>query len=170
MPKELDPLRKGLIVVQSIDDNEFFKWCLIRYLNPVAHNPRRFTKADKDFAKRLDFKDIKFPVKIKRITKADKNFAKRRDFKDIKFPVKIRDIHKIEKRSSIGISVFGDENKVKYPTYIKKCCEDKHVDLLLISEGEKKHYVLLKNFNTFMDNHTLLRGKKIVIICKVLEQ
>ena len=159
-----------MIVVQSIDDNEFFKWCLIRYLNPVAHNPRRFTKADKDFAKRLDFKDIKFPVKIKRITKADKNFAKRRDFKDIKFPVKIRDIHKIEKRSSIGISVFGDENKVKYPTYIKKCCEDKHVDLLLISEGEKKHYVLLKNFNTFMDNHTLLRGKKIVIICKVLEQ
>ena len=33
-----------------------------------------------------------------RITKANKNFAKRLDFKDIKFPVKIRDIHKIEKK------------------------------------------------------------------------
>ena len=55
--KELDHIRKGLIYVQSIDDNECFKWCLIRYLNPVDHNPRRFAKADKDFAKRLDFKD-----------------------------------------------------------------------------------------------------------------
>ena len=75
MPKELDPLRKGLIVVQSIDDNECFKWCLIIYLNPVDHNPRRFTKADKDFAKRLDFKDIKFPVKIRDITKSKKRIS-----------------------------------------------------------------------------------------------
>ena len=41
-----------------------------------------------------------------------------------------------------------------------KCCEDKHVDLLLIGEGEKKHYVLIKDFNTFMYNHTLHHGRK----------
>ena len=52
--KELDHARNGLI------NNEWFKWCLVRYLNPADHNPRRITKADKDFAKRLDFKDIKF--------------------------------------------------------------------------------------------------------------
>ena len=28
--------------------------------------------------------------------------------------------------------------------------EDKHIDLLVISEGEKKHYILIKDFNTFM--------------------
>ena len=66
--------------------NECFKWCLVRYLNPAGRNPAKITKADKDFAKRLDFKDIKFPVKI-------------------------RDIHKIEKKNSISISVFGYENK-----------------------------------------------------------
>ena len=32
----------------------------------------------------------------------------------------------------------------------KKCCEDKNSDLLLIGEGEKKFYVLVKDFNTFM--------------------
>ena len=59
---------------------------------------------------------------------------------DIKFPVKTRDIHKIEKKNSIGISIFGYENKVRYPIYVsKKCCKDKHVDLLLICEGEKKY-------------------------------
>ena len=63
--------------------------------------------------------------------------SKKLDFKDIKFPVKTRDIHRIEKKI-ISISVFGYENKEKYPIYVsKKCCEEKHIDLLLIGEGEK---------------------------------
>ena len=33
-----------------------------------------------------------------RITKAEKHFAKKLDFKDIRFPVKIRDIRKIKKK------------------------------------------------------------------------
>ena len=115
-----DHPRKDLINVQNTDDNECFKRYLLRYLNPVDHNPRRITKTDKGFAKRLDFKDIDFPVKI-------------------------RGIHKIEKRNSIGISVFGYENKEKYPIYVwKHCCEEKHFDLLLIGEVEKNIIFLLK--------------------------
>ena len=45
---------------------------MVRYLNPADDNPRRITKADKNFAKRLDFKDIKFPVKIRGIYKIEK--------------------------------------------------------------------------------------------------
>ena len=78
---------------QNIDDNECFKWCLVRYLNPAYHHPARITKADKDFAKGLDFKNIKFPVKI-------------------------RYIHKIEKKNSIGVSFFGYENKEKHQMYV----------------------------------------------------
>ena len=77
-----------MINVQNIDDNECFKWSIFRYLNPSDHHPLRITQADKDFAKKLDFKNIKFPVKV-------------------------RDIHKIEKKNSIGISIFGHENKEK---------------------------------------------------------
>ena len=96
-----------------------------------------------------------------RITKADKEFAKKLDFKDIKFPVKLRDIHKIEKKNSMGISGFGYENKEKHPTYIsKRCCEEKHIDLLLIGEEIKRHYVLIKDFNTFMYDHSLHHGRK----------
>ena len=109
---------------------------MVRYLNPEDRNPARITKFDKDFAKRFDFKDIKFPVKT-------------------------RDIHKIEENNSIGISVFGYENKAKYPVYVsKKCCEDKHVDLLLIGEGNKKHRVVIKDFNAFMYDHALHRERK----------
>ena len=42
-----------------------------------------------------------------RITKADKEFAEKFGFNDIKFPVKIRDIHELGKKNSISISVFG---------------------------------------------------------------
>ena len=72
-----------------------------------------------------------------------------------------RDIHKIEKKNSIAISVFGYENKEKHPIYVsKKCCEEKYVDLSLIGEEEKRHYVLMKDFNTFIYDHTLHLGRK----------
>ena len=102
-----------MINTQNID-NECFKWCLVRHLNPADHHPARITKSDKYFTKRIDFNDIKFQVKI-------------------------RDIRKIEKNSSIGISVFSNENKEKFPIYVSKQFSiEKHVDLLLIGKGEKK--------------------------------
>ena len=72
LSKELDHPRKGLINIQNTDDNQCFKWYLAKYLNPENHNPRIITKADKDFAKRLDFKDINFPVKTRYIHKIEK--------------------------------------------------------------------------------------------------
>ena len=76
-----------------------------KYLHCTDHHSATITKADKDFSKRLDFKDIKFPVET-------------------------------------------------------KCCEQKHVDLLLIGEEDKRHYMLIKDFNTFMYDQTLHRGRK----------
>ena len=55
LPKQLDHPRKGLINIQNTDDKECFKWCLVRYLNAANYRPARITKADKDFAKTLDF-------------------------------------------------------------------------------------------------------------------
>ena len=37
----------------------------------------------------------------------------------------------------------------------KKCCEEKHNDLLLTGKERNRHYVLIKDFNTFMYNHTV---------------
>ena len=35
---------------------------MVRYLNPVDHYTTRNTKADKDFAKILDFENTKYPL------------------------------------------------------------------------------------------------------------
>ena len=42
----------------------------------------------------------------------------------------------------------------------KEWYEDKGVHMLLIREKDKKHYVLIKDFNTFMYDSTLHCGKK----------
>ena len=49
LPKELDHPRKGLINIQNTDDDEYFKWCLVRYLNSGYHHPARIKKAEKNF-------------------------------------------------------------------------------------------------------------------------
>ena len=62
-----------MINIQNIDDNEYFKWCLVRHLHPTDHNPASITKVDEIFCKiELDFKDIKSPVKIRKTHKIDK--------------------------------------------------------------------------------------------------
>ena len=47
LPEKLDHPRKGLINIENSDDNECFKWCLVRYLNHVDHDTARIAKADK---------------------------------------------------------------------------------------------------------------------------
>ena len=46
LPKELHHPRKWSIDMENIDDNECVKWCLVKYLHPPDHNPRKITKAD----------------------------------------------------------------------------------------------------------------------------
>ena len=37
----------------------------MRYLNPADHHPATTRKFDKMFESKLDYKDIKFPIKIR---------------------------------------------------------------------------------------------------------
>ena len=49
----------------------------------------------------------------------------------------------------------------KHPVYVsKKIYEEKDVDLLLMREERKRNYVLIKDFTTFMYDHTLRNIRK----------
>src|SRR6218665_4024622 len=71
----------------------------------------------------------------------------------IEFPVAAdaNIINKFERNNSININVFGYE-KMIFPIYVLKQQDDRVpvVDLLLISNGNAKHYCLIKNFNRLM--------------------
>ena len=48
LPKELNNPMKDLINLHN-KDNECFRWCHIRYLNPQNKNPQRIKNTDKEF-------------------------------------------------------------------------------------------------------------------------
>ena len=52
-----------------------FNYLLVRYLHPANHHPPRIKKSVKNFfARELDFKDIKFPIKIRDIHNFETKF------------------------------------------------------------------------------------------------
>ena len=134
LPTELRNSAKGLINLQN-KDNECFRWCHIRHLNPQEKYPQRIKKSDKEYVDKLDYSGIEFPVTIKQI-------------------------NKIEKNNEININVFCYEEKQPYPIYISKEKFEDHMELLLITKDENKHYVLIKDFNKFMYQQTKHKERK----------
>ena len=117
LPEELRNPNKGLINLKN-KDNACFGWCHVRHLNPKETNPQRIKKDDNRFIK-------------------DKIV----NYDGIEFPVTIKQYNKIEKQNNININVFGYEEKQIYPIYISKEKFTDHMELLLITEGTKTHYV-----------------------------
>ena len=117
LPKELRNSQKGLINIKNTN-NECFRWCHIRHLNPLKHHNERITVRDKELVKTLDYSGVTFPVSIK-------------------------DMDKIERQNKININVFG----FKRETYTIRVSKEKysdHLELLLIIEGGEDAITLSK--------------------------
>ena len=61
LPTELRNLKKGLINIKNKDD-ECFRWCHIRHLNPQTEHPERIKKEDKKMINELNYDGIDFPL------------------------------------------------------------------------------------------------------------
>ena len=71
LPQELRNSAKGLINMKN-KDNECFRWCHIRHLNPQDKDPQRIKKTDIKYIGQLDYSNIEFPVTVKQINKIEK--------------------------------------------------------------------------------------------------
>ena len=89
------------------------------------------------------------PGKIK---KDDKRLASNLSYEEIVFHVTEKDFKKIELQNVISGNVFGYEDKL--------VDFDDSVDLLLLLEDNKSHYVYIKGSNTFMFHKTKNKNKK----------
>ena len=56
--------------------------------------------------------------------------------------------------------MFGYEKGQPFPIHISKETFEDQLNLLLITKGEKKHYVLIKDFNAFMYSQSKHKEKK----------
>ena len=133
LPKVLNNSMKGLINLKN-KDHKCFMWCHVRLINPTNSHPERINKQDKKIAANLNYSDIAFSLDI-------------------------NDYKKIEDRFQMQVNVFGYKNKV-YPLYISKKSYNLTLNLLLITEKDKSHYVFIKDFNRLMFSKTTNKDKK----------
>ena len=71
-----------------------------------------------------------------------------------------KDFSKIETKNNICINVFCYENELTFPIYISDHEFENSIDLLLVIDENKLHYVYIKNFDRFMFHKTKKENKK----------
>ena len=82
------------------------------------------------------------------------------NYDGIDYPLSQKHYNKVEKQNSIRINVFGYEDGQPFPIHISKKTFEDQMNLLLITKDEKKHYVLIKDFNAFMYNQSKHKERK----------
>ena len=135
LPVQLKKLKKGLTNIKN-KNKKCFLWCHVRHINPSnEHLNKRIKTTDKKIAEKLDSDETEFPVKEK-------------------------DFNKIEVKNNICINLFCYENKLVFPIYVSDQKFEDSIDLLLLIDDNKSHYVYIKDFNRFMFHKTKNKNKK----------
>ena len=129
---------KQAIINMKNQDEECFKWCVLRALNPKNKNAER---VDSDLKSKQDSINME----------------------GIRYPVSLRAIDRFEHLNlNISISVLGYNKEERvYPLRISKCTKRKNdIVLLLIKDGEKSHYCLVKNISALLSSQINNNGHK----------
>ena len=148
LPKEMKKSSKGLVNLKN-EDNECFRWCHIRHLNPQERNLQGITRSDWEYIARLTKKHHQ---KIERQNKIRINVV------------------------AVGLApCMGVEI---YPIYISKASYEDCMNLLMLTEEDESgvtggdegedegedefynHHVLIKYFNKLMYNYSEHKERK----------
>ena len=119
---------------------------------PCQAYPERIRKVGKKLVK-----DITNPEKF---TQEDKELISDLDYDGIEFPVQENDFSKIEVKNNICINVFGYENELVFPIYVSDQIFEDSMDLFLLIDDDKSHYVYIKDFNRFTIHKPKNKNKK----------
>ena len=115
LPVELRSPRKELINIKN-KDQKCFLWCHVSHINLSKEHPERIEKINKKTAENLDYDGIEFPIEEKAF-------------------------NKIEVKNNICINVFSYENELVFPIYVSDQKFENSLDLLLLIDDDKSHYV-----------------------------
>ncbi|GBL87019.1 hypothetical protein AVEN_218727-1 [Araneus ventricosus] len=113
-------ISKKKAVINIKNNDKCFLWCVLAALHPVGKNAERTSKY-LPFVKDINVSNISFPISIDRF----------------------------EKMNDVSIIVIGFDGEV-FPLKITAAGKDRHINLLLISYGEKRHYTLIKNMSRLL--------------------
>ena len=131
--------KKSLLNIKN-KDGKCLIWCILAALYPTNTTHPDRTKSYEEHFNKINTSNISFPITV-------------------------QDIPKIEKLNNIRINVYGyDENKELpddkalntgiFPRYISKFNYDQTVNVLLISNENVQHFVLIKSLNGLLSSKT----------------
>ena len=135
------------------DDNECFKWSVLVGL--ISQENKR----------------VESLKRLSKVKEYEKNYNLK--FDGLEFPMSIQDIDKFERMNKINVYVLGYETyqfngETKYNFYTIRSTKNKYeksIDLLLVEEEGKRHYVCVKNISRLIrTNKTKHRSK--IMICR----
>ena len=128
LPPELK--NKKAIINMKNQDDKCFLWSVLRALNLKDNHPERI---DNDLKSKVDILNMQ----------------------GIQYPVSFRGIDRFESQNpEISITVLGyNKDEKVYPLKVSKYTGCKHdIVLLLIKDGEKSHYCLVKNISALFSS------------------
>ena len=133
--------KKAIINMKNTDE-ECFKWCVARALNPVDRDSERITKTLRKQASNLKFDGIRFPMEVKSIDRFERL------------------------NLGLGVNVYIEEDGKINPLRVSKALNiETCIDLLLICDGEKTHYCLIKDLSRLVSSD-LSKKKNKKFICR----
>ena len=133
--------RKKAVINMKNEDNECFKWCVTRALNPVERDSEIILQKLIKQSEELNWKGISFPMEVKKIDRFEKN------------------------NLFVSVNVFYFDKSVQ-PLRISEVDESfHHIDLLLIEEDGKKHYCLIKNMSRLLFSQ-VSKYEKSKVFCR----
>ena len=122
LPDEIQN-KKATINIQNSDDKCFI-YCLGRALDPTPEKKN-----------------------LERVSTHLKTVCESLGLNEIKTPVNEQDLPKSESQFNISINLFSHSEADIYPIRLTQSTASKHIDLLVTSNAETKHYVWIRNFN-----------------------
>ena len=141
--------KKAVIYKLNTIDNEYFKWCLTRTLNPIGKDAGRMTNRLREQSKIFDWTGVNFPTTFE-------------------------DIRRFE-RNKVGVKLLGVDEDTKDIVHLRSAARYKLTVTLLLYEG---HYCVVKNMSRleskqlsehehtvyFCDYRSFKHGKKDVVL------
>ena len=132
--------RKKAVINIKNEDNECFKWCVTRALNPIKIHPERITQKIRKQAEKLKWKGISVPMDSEKIGRFEKN------------------------NPNISIYVFYLDGSIQ-PLRISEEERKNNIDLLLIEQDGKKHYCLI-NSSSLLLSKQVAKDEKSKVFCQ----
>ena len=123
--------RHAIVNIQNFNDNMCFKWSILASLFPAVRDAERVSKY-KPHESKVDFSSLKYPVTL----------------------AQIRQFERLNTEFTINVYTYVKcEVRPVYVSHHDK--RNKHINLMMLIDGENTHYTLINSMSRLCANRTL---------------